>query len=132
MTLNQNKEILNKFDHAPRSHLTTESPISPNKVDYISQVRQYHGKPLSIDPSHVELDKGVHKLMKTTTYQIGKEGKDRPNEISTQNQIFHSEKVHKEEESPLYDKNSRRADPLNKNRILTVGFGHGAEKGTKE
>lgn len=45
---------------------------------------------------------------------------------------MHTEKVHKEDEPPLYDKNSRRADPSNKNKILTVGFGHGSEKGTKE
>ena len=70
--------------------------------------------------------------MKTTTYRIGEKGDNAPNETSTQNQVFHSEKVHKEDDPPLYDKNSRRADPSNKNKILTVGFGHGAEKGTKE
>lgn len=132
VTLGQNKEILNKFDQAPRAYLTMESKISPNKADYVSNVKHYHGKPLSYNPSHVELDKGVHRLMKTTTYQIGELGKNAPNEINTQNQLFHSEKVHKEDEPPLYDKNSRRADPSNKNKILTVGFGHGAEKGTKE
>lgn len=30
------------------------------------------------------------------------------------------------------DKNSRRCDPENPNRILTVGFGFGSEKGTSE
>lgn len=31
-----------------------------------------------------------------------------------------------------YDKNSRRADPENKNRAVTIGFGQGTEAGTKE
>jgi hypothetical protein len=62
-----------------------ESKISPNKADYVSNVKHYHGKPLSYNPSHVELDKGVHSLMKTTTYHIGELGKNAPNEINTQN-----------------------------------------------
>ena len=109
-----------------------ESNILPNKADYISNVKHYHGKPLTLNPSHVELDKGVHKIMKTTTYQIGELGDNAPNEVNTQNQLMHTERVHKEDNPPLYDKNSRRADPSNKNKILTVGFGHGSEKGTKE
>jgi hypothetical protein len=40
--------------------------------------------------------------------------------------------VHIEDSPPKFDKNSRRADPTNANRILTVGFGHGAEAGTKD
>lgn len=85
ITLNKNKEILNKFDQAPRSYLTMESNIIPNKADYISNVKHYHGKPLTLNPSHVELDKGVHKIMKTTTYQIGELGENAPNEVNTQN-----------------------------------------------
>jgi len=34
--------------------------------------------------------------------------------------------------SPVFNKNSRRADPANVNRVMTVGFGHGsADRGTK-
>jgi len=40
--------------------------------------------------------------------------------------------VHPGEEPPQVDKNSRRCDPANANRVMTVGFGFGAEKGTKE
>lgn len=68
--------------------------------------------------------------MKTTTYSIGKKGHDAPNEKVSSHQTYHV--PIKEEEPPKFDKNSRRADPENPNRILTVGFGHGAEKGTKD
>lgn len=73
--------------------------------------------------------------MKTTTYQIGKEGKMAPNEKTSSNQQHFVPKLEKEEElngPPKFDKNSRRCDPENANRIMTVGFGHGAEKGTVE
>ena len=72
--------------------------------------------------------------MKTTTYAIGKKGEGAPNEKDATTAVFHSAKVQKEglEMPQKYDKNSRRADPENKNRIITIGFGHGAEKGTKE
>ena len=70
--------------------------------------------------------------MKTTTYSIGKKGMDAPNEKFSSNQTYHTDAVHIEDEPPKFDKNSRRADPLNANRVLTVGFGHGAEAGLKE
>jgi hypothetical protein len=75
---------------------------------------------------------GVHKLMKTTTYSIGKKGVDAPNEKFSSNQTYHTANVHIEDAPPKYDKNSKRADPSNPNRVLTVGFGYGAEKGTKD
>lgn len=37
-----------------------------------------------------------------------------------------------EKEEPKIDKNSRWCDPENPNRIKTIGFGFGAEKGTYE
>jgi hypothetical protein len=133
VALGKDKDILGRFDQAPRAYLTKASDIGPNVNDYTSIKNTYHGKQLSVDQTHIELDRGVHKVMKTTTYSIGKKGIDAPNEKDSSNTIFHSAKVHKEEGEPLkYDKNSRRADPENKNRVLTVGFGHGAEKGTKE
>jgi hypothetical protein len=70
--------------------------------------------------------------MKTTTYSIGKKGLDAPNEKFSSTQTYHTANVHIEDVPPKFDKNSRRADPTNPNRILTVGFGHGAEKGTKD
>lgn len=70
--------------------------------------------------------------MKTTTYQIGKKGADAPNEKVSSHQAVFTTKVHPDEEPPQVDKNSRRCDPANPNRVMTVGFGHGAEKGTKE
>lgn len=75
---------------------------------------------------------GVHKLMKTTTYSIGKKGYDAPNEKFSSNQTYHTSDVHLEDSPPKFDKNSRRADPSNPNRVITVGFGHGAEAGTKD
>jgi len=42
-----------------------------------------------------------------------------------------NEEEGKNTNSPGYNKNSRRADPSNPNRIMTVGFGYGSEKGTK-
>lgn len=100
--------------------------------DYTSQAKIYHGKALSVDKKYQDLDMGVHKVMKTTTYSIGKKGADAPNEIFSSNQTYHTANVHIEDAPPLFDKNSRRADPLNANRVLTVGFGYGAEKGTKD
>ena len=70
--------------------------------------------------------------MKTTTYSIGMKGLDAPNEKFSSNQTYHTANVHKEDSPPKYDKNSKRADPLNPNRILTVGFGYGNEGGTKD
>jgi hypothetical protein len=85
-----------------------------------------------VDKKFKDLDLGVHKLMKTTTYSIGKKGHDAPNEKLSSTQTYHTPNVHIEEGPAKFDKNSRRADPSNPNRVLTVGFGFGAEKGTKE
>lgn len=78
------------------------------------------------------MDMGVHKLMKTTTYKIGKAGADAPNEKFSSKQTFFTNKLAEEKDKPKYDKNSRRSDPANPNKVITVGFGHGAEKGTVE
>ena len=70
--------------------------------------------------------------MKKPNYSIGEKHKGAPNEKTTTHGTYHNERPHKDE-SPLgYDKNSRRADPANANRILTVAFGKGAEAGTHE
>lgn len=68
--------------------------------------------------------------MKTTTFKIGKEGESAPNEKISSTETYHNIKQHIEDQPLKYDKNSRRCDPENANRILTVGFGHGWEKGT--
>jgi len=57
----------------------------PNKVDYIPMTKIYHGKHLSVDPRHIDIDENVMKVMKTTTYSIGKKGFDAPNEVNTTN-----------------------------------------------
>jgi len=51
---------------------------------------------LSVDQGHIDLDKGVHKTMKTTTYAIGKKGEDAPNEVNSSNMVVHSNDVNKE------------------------------------
>jgi len=119
------------YDQSSKSHLTTAKG-APNFNDYTSQAKIYHGKYKSVDKSHIDLDKGVHKVMKTTTYTIGKEGEDAPNEKLTTKDAIHNIEVQKKDQPPGYEKNSRRADPSNPNRTLTVGFGFGAEKGTKD
>ena len=68
--------------------------------------------------------------MKTTTYKIGKEGENAPNEKISSTETYHTIKQHIEDEPPKFDKNSRRCDPDNPNRVLTIGFGFGWEKGT--
>jgi len=70
--------------------------------------------------------------MKKTTYSIGEQGSDAPNERTTTKEFSHNIFVQQNEEPQKFDKNSRRADPSNPNRKLTVGFGYGAEKGTKD
>ena len=67
------------FDHASKNHLTTVKGV-PNVNDYTSLAKVYHGKELKVNPAFTELDMGVHKIMKTTTYSIGKKGTDAPNE----------------------------------------------------
>ena len=77
-----------------------------------------------------EADQEVVKEMKSTNYKIGKEGNDAPNEKQTTNktQFANTERHLKEEPRDI----SRRADPNNPNRVLSFGFGFGAETGTKE
>ena len=115
----QNKEIKYNYDESSKSYLTRTYNKSPN--DYKSQNRVYHGKSLTVDKKHQEIDKGIHQLMKTTTYKIGQQF----NEKQSSNQEQYDKKSNDEV-------NNRRADPSNPNRIMTVGFGFGAEKGTKE
>lgn len=61
------------YDQSSKAHLTSAKG-APNLNDYKSIGRVYHGQAQSVDRSHIELDLGVHKVMKTTTYQIGKKG----------------------------------------------------------
>jgi hypothetical protein len=94
-------------------------------------VKIYHGKHLSVDPRHIDIDNNIIKVMKTTTYSIGKKGYDAPNEIDTTHKVQMTDKLPDAEEKLDLD-NPRRCDPENPNRIKTVGFGFGAEKGTHE
>jgi len=89
----------------------------------------YHGRSLVIDKGYKDLDMGVHKLMKSTTYKIGNEEVNDPAVSSSQ---VHYTSKPLEEEGGAQKKISRRADPSNPNRKMTIGFGHGAEQGTKE
>jgi hypothetical protein len=68
--------------------------------------------------------------MKTTNYRIGKEGENPPNETMSTQMTTHVPLGTDPQKKG--DRNLRRADPDNPNRILTVGFGFGAEKGTSE
>jgi len=116
-------------DQSSKAHLTTAKG-GPNAADYTPIARVYHGKQLSVDPAHLDIDEGIRRLMKTTTYTIGKQGEDAPNEVNTTNQTQLTQKVHAGEDPPKVDKNSRRCDPENPNRAKAVGFGYGSEKGT--
>jgi hypothetical protein len=131
VTLGKGRDLKLNYDLGSKAHLTAAKG-GPNKADYTPVARVYHGKLLSVDPAHVDIDEGVHRLMKTTTYSIGKKGDDAPNEINTTSQTHHTLKVHKGEDPLKVDKNSRRGDPANPNRAKAVGFGYGAEKGTYE
>ena len=131
VVLGQHRDMIIAYDQSSKAHLTSAKG-GPNINDYKSIGRVYHGHAHSVDRSHIELDLGVHKVMKTTTYSIGKKGLDAPNEKLSSNQGEFTTKVHADEEPPQVDKNSRRCDPTNPNRVMTIGFGHGAEKGTKE
>ena len=131
VTLGKSREIKSVYEHGSKQHLTTVKG-SLYSSDFTPTTRIYHGKHLSVDPAHIDTDKGIQKLMKTTTYTIGKQGSDAPNEVNTTNQVHLTQKVHKDEEPPKVDKNSRRCDPQNPNRAKAVGFGYGSEKGTYE
>lgn len=129
--LGQHRNTQLNFDQSSKAHLTSAKGC-PNLNDYKSLSRVYHGQSMTVDKNHLDLDLGVHKVMKTTTYQIGKKGEDAPNEKMSSNQAVFTTKVHPDEEPPKVDKNSRRCDPANPNRVMTIGFGFGSEKGTKE
>lgn len=129
--LGQNRTTKLAYDQSSKAHLTSAKG-GPNLNDYKSLSRVYHGQSMSVDRNHIDLDLGVHKVMKTTTYQIGKQGGDAPNERTSSHQAVFTTKVHPDEEPPTVDKNSRRCDPTNPNRVMTVGFGFGSEKGTKD
>jgi len=129
VSLGQNRDFKLSYDQSSKAHLTTAKG-GPNAADYTPMARVYHGKRLSVDPAHLEIDEGIHRLMNTTTYTIGKQGEEAPNEVNTTNQTQLTQKVHKGEEPPKVDKNSRRCDPENANRAKAVGFGYGSEKGT--
>ena len=138
IVLDANNKMILAYDQSSKNHLTTAKG-GPNVIDYKSTKKTYHGKELSVDTDHIAIDLGVHKVMKTTTYQIGHEGtkgQQAPNETTSSNQQHYIPKLAKEEEinggPAKFDKNSRRCDPENANRIMTVGFGHGSEKGTVE
>ena len=129
--LGQNRNTKLVYDQSSKAHLTSAKG-GPNVNDYKSLSRVYHGQSQSVDKNHIDLDLGVHKVMKTTTYQIGKEGAAAPNERTSSHQAVFTTKVHPDEEPPKVDKNSRRCDPTNPNRVMTIGFGFGSEKGTKD
>lgn len=131
VNLGENHQIKLVFDQSSKSHLTTAKG-APNFNSYTSQARTSYGKYRSVDKKHQELDKGVHAIMKKTTYSIGEQGLDAPNEKTTTKELVHNIQVQQNEQPSKFDKNSRRADPSNPNRTLTVGFGYGAEKGTKD
>ena len=108
--LGQNRNIKLNYDQSSKAHLTSAKG-GPNLNDYKSLSRVYHGQSLAVDKHHIDLDLGVHKVMKTTTYQIGKKGTDAPNEKTSSHQAVFTTKVHPDEEPPKIDKNSRRCDP---------------------
>jgi hypothetical protein len=43
------------------------------------------------------MDKNVHKIMKTTTFKIGKEGESAPNEKISSTETYHNIKQHIED-----------------------------------
>ena len=71
--LDANKKMILAYDQSSKNHLTTAKGC-PNVNDYKSTKKTYHGKELKVDKDHIDIDLGVHKVMKTTTYQIGLEG----------------------------------------------------------
>ena len=68
--LDKNHDIKLQYDQSSKAHLTMAAG-GPNKVDYKSQNKIFHGKAHKVNLKHVDLDIGVHKLMKKTNYKIG-------------------------------------------------------------
>ena len=63
--------------------------------------------------------------MKKTTYQIGKEGRNAPNEKFSTHRTLYTDT------NPEAPEGGRRSDPNNPNKKLALGFGYGCEKGTE-
>lgn len=92
----------------------------------------HHNKDIRVDAKHIDIDNGVQKLMKTTTFQIGKE-QEKHYLDSTARNNWDTKTL--DEGVTKGDTHLRRAEHTmsnNPNRTLTVGFGFGAEKGTSE
>ena len=121
LKLNTDKDIKLYFDMSNKDHLT-KVPGNPNANDYGTLNNVYHGKsPPSKPKAESDIEKTIHKMMKTTTYKIGHASPNDSLEIK-------KEELHKNnaDDSPK----GRRADPNNPNRVQTFGFGFGCEKGT--
>lgn len=119
-------------DFSDVSHLTKGQGITAH-VDYVSAQNIYFGKEdVKKEEKHKAIDDAIIKVMKKTTYTIGKQGDDAPNEKKTSTGNTHVKVPNTLRYEEGYDKNSRRAAPDNPNRVLTVGFGAGTEKGTYE
>ena len=55
VTLGKNRDIKLTYDQSSKAHLTTAKGV-PNKADYTPVARVYHGKRLSVDPAHIDID----------------------------------------------------------------------------
>ena len=92
------------------------------KNDYNSSNNIFHSSNAPVPKDHRDIDENVHKCMKKPNVAIGK-GEAENNT---------SQKLHYRTISMTNDPTSRRADPSNPNRVMTIGFGFGAEKGDIE
>ena len=117
------------YDMAPKDHLTKTDPRGRYQMmNYISSKQSFNPRSFSIDPTVLAKDLEVHKFMKKTTYKIGHDPK--APKVSTSTKEHFNSKIF--EDSSFKQKEiSRRADPSNPNRQITVEFGKGAEAGTK-
>lgn len=84
VTLGKNRDIKLNYDQSSKAHLTTIKG-SPHRADYVPIAQVFHGKRLSIDPAHFDIDESVHKFMKTPNVKIGKLNETGPNEVNTTN-----------------------------------------------
>ena len=57
--LSAHRNMILNYDQSSKAHLTTAKG-APNKVDYSTTLNVYHGRELSLDPKHKELDQSVH------------------------------------------------------------------------
>lgn len=68
LNLDTGNKILYKFDQSERKHLTSVKG-GPHEADYKTQKsRDHRDKNIRVAEDHIDIDKGVQKLMKTTTY----------------------------------------------------------------